>query len=60
MRKLNSAKSYGDRGTGILLVGVSSSVGFVESSLMVLTCLSCDLAVLLVDIYLKRNSHTGP
>lgn len=60
MRKLDSAKSYGDRGTGILLVGVSSSVGFVESSLMVLACISCDLAVLLVDIYLKRNSHTGP
>lgn len=59
MRKLDSAKCYGDKGTGVLLVGVSSSVGFVESSLVVLACISCDLAVLLVDICLKRNSHTG-
>lgn len=59
IRKLDNPKCCGARGTGVL-VGVLSGAGIVESSVRVLACISCDLAVLFLDIYFKRNSQTGP
>lgn len=54
IRKLDNFKCCGVRGIGVL-VGVLFGVGIVESSVRVFVCIFCDLVVLFLDIYFKRN-----
>lgn len=42
------------------LVGGLSSAAIVETSLIGLTYIPWDLAILFLDIYPQRNSQTGP